>query len=72
MRAAASNFDRFREFVMGDAALIETLTRCGSEAALFAEVLAIGRRHGFALEETDLAEIVRTNRRLWLERWTRQ
>ena len=66
------DFDRFREFVMGDAALIGRLIHCGSEAALFAEVLAIGREHGFGLEERDLIEIVRANRRLWLERWTWQ
>jgi hypothetical protein len=72
VRNALSNFDRLREFVMGDTALIDKLTRCGSEAALFAEVLAIGGERGLGLEETDLAEIVRGNRRLWLERWTRQ
>jgi hypothetical protein len=72
MRDAPSTFDRFREFAVSDAAAMERLTRCGSEAALFAEVLAIGREHGFRLEETDLAELVRANRRLWLERWTRQ
>jgi hypothetical protein len=66
------DFDRFREFVMGDAALIERLTRCGSDAALFAEVLAIGREHGFGLDERELAAIARANRRLWLERWTWQ
>jgi hypothetical protein len=66
------DFDRFREFIMGDAALIGRLTRCSSDAALFAEALAIGREHRFQLDERDLAEIVRANRRLWLERWTRQ
>jgi hypothetical protein len=69
---APPNFDEFREFVMRDAALIERLAGCGSEAALFAEVLDIGRECGFRLEEKDLAGIVRDNRRLWLERWTRQ
>jgi hypothetical protein len=72
MRDTPSTFDQFREYVVCDAAAMERLTRCGSEAALFAEVLAMGREHGFGLEETDFAEIVRANRRLWLERWTRQ
>ncbi len=72
MRDAPSTFDQLREFVMGETALIDRLIRCGSEAALFAEVMAIGRERGFGLEKTDLAEIVRANRRLWLERWTRQ
>lgn len=57
---------------MDDAALIERLSCCGSDAALFAEVLRIGREHDFVLEERELAEIVRANRRRWLERWTWQ
>ena len=66
------DFDRFREFVMGDSCLMGRLIRCDSETALFAEVLAIGRESGFELEERELAEMVRANRRQWLERWTWQ
>jgi hypothetical protein len=72
VRDTLSSFDRLREFVMGDTALMNKLTRCGTEARLFAEVLAIGREHGFELEEKDLAAIVLANRRLWLERWAWQ
>jgi hypothetical protein len=66
------DFDRFLEFVMGDAGLIGRLAGCATEEELFAEVLSIGRRQGFGVEASDLAEIVRANRRAWLERWTRQ
>lgn len=57
---------------MRDPRLMEKLTRCGSEEELFAEVLSIGRQYGFGLEASGLAEIVRANRRAWLERWTWQ
>ena len=66
------DFDQFRELVIRDSELMKKLTRCASETELFAEVLAISRGHGFELHEQDLAAIVRTNRRLWLERWTLQ
>ncbi len=57
---------------MGDTAGLERLTRCGSEPELFAEVLAIGSEHGLEMKEKDLAEMVRANRRMWLERWAWQ
>jgi len=48
---------------------MSTLTSVESEAELFARVIALGRERGIELTSDELAEIVRANRRAWLERW---
>lgn len=45
------------------------LTSAGTEAELFAMVLALGRERGIELTVAELEEIVRANRRAWFERW---
>ncbi|HEX4276430.1 MAG TPA: hypothetical protein VHZ74_13795 [Bryobacteraceae bacterium] len=66
------NFDRFRERVMSDPALMEQFLKCDSEAELFAEALTAGHKYGFTFDEKDLSAIANLNRRQWLERWTQQ
>jgi hypothetical protein len=64
-----SNFDEIRRIVMDDSGSMSTLTSVESEAELFARVIALGRERGIELTSDELAEIVRANRRAWLERW---
>ena len=54
---------------MEDPDLMSALTALETEAELFACVVALGRERGIALTVAELAEIVRANRRAWLERW---
>jgi hypothetical protein len=64
-----SNFDEIRRLVMEDSGLMSTLTSVETEAELFVLVIALGRERGIELASDDLPEIVRANRRAWLERW---
>jgi hypothetical protein len=64
-----SDFDEIRRIVMEDAALMPALTSAATEAELFALVIALAAERGIELTIADLAGIVRSNRRSWLERW---
>jgi hypothetical protein len=64
-----SNFDEIRRIVMEDSGLMSALTSVETEAELFERVIALGRGRGIELALDGLAEIVRANRRAWLERW---
>jgi hypothetical protein len=64
-----SNFDEIRRIVMDDSDLMSALTSVETEAELFARVIDLGRERGIELALDDLAEMVRANRRAWLERW---
>lgn len=54
---------------MEDPALMRELTAAPTQADLFARVIALGRQRGLHLTIAELEEIVRANRRSWLERW---
>jgi hypothetical protein len=64
-----SNFDEIRRIVMDDSDLMSALISVDTEAELFARVIALGRERDIELASDDLSEIVRANRRAWLERW---
>jgi hypothetical protein len=64
-----ADFDEIRRIVTGDARLMETFTRAGSQEDLFALVIALGRERGLDVTVAQLEEIGRVNRRSWLERW---
>ena len=64
-----SNFDKIRRIVIEDAGLTTAFTAIDTEAELFDRVIALGRERGIELTAADLVEIVRANRRAWLERW---
>jgi hypothetical protein len=63
------DFDEIRRIVIADPGLMSALTPAATERGLFAAVIALGRERGIAIAEAELAEIVRANRRAWLERW---
>jgi hypothetical protein len=63
------NFDEFQRIVMEDRELTTSLASVETEAELFARVIVLGRERGIELAPAELAEIVRANRRAWLERW---
>jgi hypothetical protein len=66
---APAPFDQLRRIVMEDPALMRELTAAPTQADLFARVIALGRQRGLHLTIAELEEIVRANRRSWLERW---
>jgi hypothetical protein len=63
------NFDEIRRIVMEDSSLMASLTSAETEAELFDLVSALGHSRGLELTTAELREIVRANRRAWLERW---
>ncbi len=63
------NFDEIRRVVMEDQDLMAELTPLATETELFARVIELGRERGIAVTVDELVEIVRANRREWLERW---
>lgn len=54
---------------MEDPALMRELTSAASQSDLFAQVISLGLQHGLHITISELEEIVRANRRSWLERW---
>lgn len=54
---------------MADPDLMKSLTEATTEAQLFADVIALGLKHGVQLTPEELAEVIRANRRTWFERW---
>jgi len=65
---APTPFDQLRRIVMEDPALMAELTPAPNQAELFAQVISLGRQRGLQLTIPELEEIVRANRRSWLER----
>jgi len=57
---------------MQDPALMAELTSSPAQSELFAKVIAMGQQRGLRLTVSGLEEIVRANRRSWLERGTFQ
>ncbi len=66
------SLERLRQIVIADSSLTERLAAIASEQEFFAAVKAIALRHAFTIDDDELADASRANRRLWLERWTRQ
>ncbi len=65
-------FDKIRRIVMADPDLMKSLTQATTEAQLFDDVIALGLEHGVQLTREELAEVMRSNRRAWFERWLPQ
>lgn len=61
--------DEIGLIVMADPDLMKSLTEATTEAQLFADVIALGLKHGVQLTPEELAEVIRANRRTWFERW---
>ena len=58
--------------VLGDAALRDELLAAPDLSALMAMVRERGRERGVEISEEELREVVNTNRRSCVERWTDQ
>ena len=54
---------------MEDPVLMREFTSAPNQADLFAQVVALARQRGLSITTSELEEIVRANRRSWLERW---
>ena len=55
-----------------DPDLMRELTSAQNESQLFERVVSLGREHALPVTVAELEEIVRANRRSWLERWLLQ
>ncbi|HEY3839243.1 MAG TPA: hypothetical protein VGL72_21870 [Bryobacteraceae bacterium] len=62
-------FDQLRRVVMQNPALMRELTSTQSQSELFELVVSLGREHALPVTIAELEEIIRANRRSWLERW---
>ena len=58
--------------VLSDPALVDELSALATEPELFARVVALARERGLEATEAELAEVARTNRAMWLQRWIPQ
>ena len=61
-------FAELRAIILNDAALMAELTSAPNQPDLFAKVIALSQQHGLRITIPELEEIVRANRRSWLER----
>jgi hypothetical protein len=64
-----SNFEEIRRIVMEEPQLMAAFSTPATDAELFARVIALGRERGLEVTAVELEDIVRANRRAWLERW---
>lgn len=62
-------FEELRTIVLNDPALLQELAAIPAQEDLFAHVIFLGSRRELAVSRAELEEIVRANRRSWLERW---
>jgi hypothetical protein len=63
------NFEEIRRIVMEEPQLIAAFSAAATDAELFARVVALGNERGLEVTAVELEDIVRVNRRAWLERW---
>jgi predicted GNAT superfamily acetyltransferase len=64
-----SNFEEIRRIVMEEPQLMAAFSAADTDAELFARVIALGNERGLEVSAVELKEVVRANRRAWLERW---
>jgi hypothetical protein len=65
-------FEELRAIILNDSVLMAELTSASDQPDLFAKVIALSQQYGLWITITELEEIVRANRRSWLERGTFQ
>ncbi|GHG75597.1 Nif11-like leader peptide family natural product precursor [Comamonas sp. JC664] len=62
-------FERFRQRVLEDTALQESLRDTPDTATFLARAVALGAEHGCHFTAEDVQEALRAARRAWRERW---
>ena len=63
------SFDEVRMIVLQDRRLALALAAVKTETELFDAVIGLARERGIHVTTEELAEVVRANRKAWLERW---
>ena len=63
------SFDRFRELVLENPALQETLRGAPDQETFLTLVLQLGREQGYQFSAETVLAALAANRRAWLERW---
>jgi response regulator of citrate/malate metabolism len=63
------NLEQFREAVLEDAALQETLRDVRDRKTFVALVMSLGVERGYDFTAEEVEEALRASRRAWLERW---
>lgn len=61
-------FEDLRAIVLNDPALIRELAAIPTQENLFARVIFLASQRGLDVARAELEEVVRANRRSWLER----
>jgi hypothetical protein len=69
--AAPRGFDAFRELVLRDRSLQETLAGTKDRRAFIALVERLGRENDFVFNESDVEDALRDAQRVWIERFIR-
>jgi Nif11 domain len=64
-----NSFEKFRELVLCDATLQETLRVPTRDDAFIEMVVRLGAERGFGFTADEVRDAMRANRRAWLERW---
>jgi hypothetical protein len=68
---ATRGFDQFRELVLHDLSLQETLAGTTDRQAFIALVERLGREREFLFNAIDVEDALRAARRVWIQRWIR-
>ena len=63
------SFEKFRELVLRDASLQETLRQPSRDDVFIEAVVRLGAERGFGFTADDVRDAMRLSRRAWLERW---
>jgi hypothetical protein len=62
------NLEAFREFVWSDEAQLRLLREIKDRSAFETCVLEMGRAAGYDFDGTDVSDLMRENRLIWLQR----
>ncbi len=64
-----ASLERFRQLVLDDASLLETLRQTRNKRAFVDLTQRLGRERGCVFAAADVEDALREARRIWLERW---
>jgi len=63
------NFERFRQQVLGDAALQLELREVTNQEIFVQRVRQLGEERGYSFTVEEVEAAMRAGRRVWIERW---
>ena len=63
------DFEKLREFVLQNKDLQEELQKITERDAFISRLIEIGAESGLHFVDEDISNVMRENRRVWIERW---